>query len=78
MSSANLPAANEGGWFAHYACSVYFAVTTMATVGYGDFTPVQLYEVIVVSLIQLFGSALFGYMINVMGITVAEIKYASP
>lgn len=46
----------------------------MATVGYGDFSPTQMGEMFIVSFIQLFGSALFGYMINVVGLTVVEIK----
>mgnify|MGYP002078617197 CR=1 FL=1 len=46
----------------------------MATVGYGDFTPVQVYEMLLVSAIQLFGTALFGYMLNIVGLTVSEIK----
>jgi len=67
----NNVAANEHTWFAHYICSIYFAVTTMATVGYGDFTPVQVYEMLLVSGVQLFGTALFGYMINIVGLTVS-------
>lgn len=74
MDSSNIYAANQHDWFSHYTCSIYFAITTMATVGYGDFTPVQVYEMVLVSFIQLFGTALFGYMINVVGLTVAEIK----
>lgn len=46
----------------------------MATVGYGDFTPVETGEMFLVSFIQLFGTALFGYMINVVGLSVVEIK----
>ena len=46
----------------------------MVTVGYGDLTPQNYIEVIFVMLIQLFGTAVFGYMINVIGITLDEIK----
>lgn len=30
---------------------------------------------LLVSAIQLFGTALFGYMLNIVGLTVSEIKY---
>jgi len=46
----------------------------MVTVGYGDLTPQNYVEVIFVMIIQLFGTAVFGYMINVIGITLDEIK----
>lgn len=42
----------------------------MVTVGYGDITPSNHYEVVVVMFIELTGTAVFGYMINVIGITV--------
>lgn len=44
------------------------------TVGYGDLTPKNYVEVLVVMIVQLIGTAVFGYMINVIGITVDEIK----
>jgi hypothetical protein len=46
----------------------------MVTVGYGDLTPQNWVEVLIVMGIQLIGTAVFGYMINVIGITVDEIK----
>ena len=57
-----------------YVYAMYFAITTMVTVGYGDITPKQYFELIIVSIIQLVGTAFFGYMINVIGLTVVEIK----
>ena len=46
----------------------------MVTVGYGDMTPNNYVEAIIVTLIQIVGTAIFGYMINVIGITVSEIQ----
>jgi hypothetical protein len=46
----------------------------MVTVGYGDLTPNNFVEAIVVTMIQVVGTAVFGYMINVIGITVNEIQ----
>jgi len=42
----------------------------MVTVGYGDLTPQNPVEVLCVMVMQLLGTAVFGYMINVIGITV--------
>jgi hypothetical protein len=53
---------------------VYWAITTIVTVGYGDLTPQNYTEVLVVMLIQICGTSFFGYMINVIGITVDNIN----
>jgi hypothetical protein len=42
----------------------------MVTVGYGDITPNNYVEAIVVTMIEVVGTAIFGYMINVIGLTV--------
>mgnify|MGYP000861631130 FL=1 len=42
--------------------------------GYGDITPQNEYEVAVTIFIELTGSALFGYIINVIGMTMTELK----
>jgi potassium voltage-gated channel Eag-related subfamily H protein 5/cyclic nucleotide gated channel alpha 1 len=49
---------------------LYWAITTIVTVGYGDLTPRNYVEVLFVMIVQLIGTAVFGYMINVIGITV--------
>jgi hypothetical protein len=46
----------------------------MVTVGYGDLTPNNFIEAIVVTMIEVVGTAIFGYMINVIGLTVNEIQ----
>lgn len=61
-------------WGSQYIYSLYWAVTTIVTVGYGDITPQNEWEIIVTICVELSGSALFGYLINVIGITMAELK----
>ena len=61
-------------WYVLYIYSYYWANTTMVTVGYGDLLPSNYIEVIVTTMIQIVGTAIFGYMINVIGITVNEIN----
>lgn len=46
----------------------------MVTVGYGDLTPQNKYEAIVVIIVEILGTSLFGYMINIIGITLSELK----
>ena len=43
---------------------VYFAFTTLATVGYGDFHPISDAEMIVCSLIILFGVVIFSFIMG--------------
>lgn len=62
------------GWYVDYIYAYYFSMTIMVTVGFGDISPKQYIELIVVSLVELVGTAFFGYMINVIGLTVVEIK----
>lgn len=61
-------------WYELYIYSFYWANTTMVTVGYGDLTPSNYIEAIIVTIVQVVGTAIFGYMINVIGITVDEIQ----
>lgn len=41
-----------------YIYSLYFTATTMFTVGYGDILPQNIYEILMIILIQLIGIAL--------------------
>ena len=61
-------------WGTKYIYSLYWAVTTIVTVGYGDITPQNEYEIAVTILVELSGSALFCYFINVIGVAMAEHK----
>ncbi len=47
-----------------YVASVYWAIITMATIGYGDISPVTMNERIYVSVMTLVSSGLFGYVLN--------------
>lgn len=61
-------------WLTQYIYSVYFAITTIVTVGYGDLTPQNEAEVVVIMILEICGTSFFGYMINVIGITVDNIN----
>ena len=44
--------------------SFYFALTTLSTVGFGDFYPISDYERILGAFVILFGVALFSIIIS--------------
>jgi uncharacterized membrane protein YeaQ/YmgE (transglycosylase-associated protein family) len=62
-------------WLSQYIYSLYWAITTIVTVGYGDITPQNEYEILVTIVIEVIGAAVFGYIINTIGMTMAELKY---
>ena len=43
---------------------MYFAFTSLSTVGFGDFHPYNNFERLVCAFILLFGNAIFGYIIG--------------
>lgn len=45
-------------WVADYVYSLYFACTTMFTVGYGDITPKNLTEILAILCVQVLGKGL--------------------
>ena len=56
-----------------YIASLYWAFTTMTTVGYGDILPVTRDERIVAILVMIIGATLFGYVIgNVAATTMSH------
>ncbi|KAL4492940.1 hypothetical protein ABPG72_020719 [Tetrahymena utriculariae] len=59
-------------WFIKYNCSLYFAVTTMITVGYGDIVPITLYEIFFVTIAMFVSCGVFAYSFNQIGDLVRE------
>lgn len=50
-----------------YTASIYWAITIVSTTGYGDFTPVNTGERLLVITIIVFAASMFGYMIASVG-----------
>jgi hypothetical protein len=65
---------SSSSWSTQYLYSFYWSCTTIVTVGYGDITPTNECEIFVTILVQLSGSAVFGYLINIIGMTMGELK----
>ncbi len=60
-------------WRAYYLYSLYWSLTTMVTVGYGDITPANPKEVGFVIVAMIIGCGLFGYCISNIGIIFEKI-----
>lgn len=61
-------------WYEKYFASLYWAIITLTTVGYGDITPQNMIERIFCSLICMIGTLMFGYGINSIGIIIQSIE----
>ena len=56
--------ASKIGWETQLIVSCYYALTTLSTVGYGDYFPISSLERIVAVVIMLGGVAFFSYIIG--------------
>lgn len=59
-----------------YVRSLYWAITTMTTVGYGDITPVRKIEYIISMFVMLSGASLYAFMIGTIASLFSKIDSA--
>ena len=71
LSSLDIDPSNE---FSVYLRAFYFATTTILTVGYGDISPKNDLEIVVVTIIEMFGIIVFAYMINEIGYAMSNLR----
>ncbi len=58
------PIINSKNWNLQYVFSLYWASTTMISIGYGDVTPKNIYEIGYTILVQFLSCLLYAYSIN--------------
>jgi len=58
--------------FTMYLNSIYFAVVTITTIGYGDIHAVSNYEMIFLCVTAFIACANFGYTLNQIGCIIQE------
>jgi len=63
----------DADMFTKYAASIYWATVTCTTVGYGDITPTNFYELIWALCIIIFGVAFFSYVLSDLSSKFTEI-----
>ena len=54
-------------WSVRYVYSIYWAITTMVTVGYGDVTPITSVEKVYTIFCMILACGIFGYIMNRIG-----------
>lgn len=61
-------------WSRLYLKAIYWSLTTIVTLGYGDITPQNDLEVAFSLVVMLSGSAIFGYSINKIGVVLENLN----
>ena len=59
-----------------YLRSFYWAVTTIATIGYGDVTPVTPLQTVFTIVVEVIGAGLYGYVIAIFASLIANLDSA--
>ncbi|KAL4491788.1 hypothetical protein ABPG72_006043 [Tetrahymena utriculariae] len=74
IQAANL---QDKQWYEQYVASLYWAVITMITIGYGDVTPITIYERIYVIFVTLMSCGVFAYSLNQIGLLIQALTKSS-
>lgn len=52
----------------------YYGMTTLSTIGYGDFLPKSVQEKVIISVVMLFGVIVFSFIMNQLMVFLDEIQ----
>ena len=64
-------------WVSHYINTLYWAVVTMITLGYGDIVPQTIPEKIYVIFTAMIGCGIFAYSVNKVGMIINDMNKKS-
>lgn len=64
----------SAGPVAQYVRSLYWTITTMTTVGYGDITPARTTEYLVAVLVMLMGASLYAFLIGTVASLLSNLN----
>jgi len=59
--------------YQHYAISIYFAVVTMTTTGYGDISGHESFGFLVIIVTIIFGVLVFAYAVSLLTATLVNV-----
>ncbi|KAL4469570.1 hypothetical protein ABPG74_004823 [Tetrahymena malaccensis] len=67
----------NNAYYEKYVYSIYWSITTMTTVGYGDISATNYIEALYISIAMILFSCVFAYSINNIGFILQEIEKSS-
>jgi len=76
LGAGNIGAEWRGDHALLYIRSLYWAVTTIATIGYGDITPQTPVETVYTIFVEILGAGIYGYVIAIFASLIAKLDVA--
>ncbi|MBX7058539.1 MAG: ion transporter [Leptospirales bacterium] len=76
IGGGNIPAEDQADNGRYYIRALYWSITTMVTIGYGDITPQSTGQTIFAMAIEIAGAAMYGYVIGNVASVIANLDVA--
>ena len=73
VSAASMPNIINWDYTVHYLYAMYWSIITACTIGYGDITPLNPYEVVLVCIIFVPNILFYGYLIDNINLNFSKI-----
>ncbi len=76
IGGGNIPLEEQSDATRYYVRSLYYSITTMVTIGYGDITPQSTQQTIFAMMVEIAGAAMYGYVIGNVASVIANLDVA--